>query len=82
MTRNSCPSCRLRFTRVTASHLAACPFCAQPLQSVPAADLLGYRLLSIEPLLAQEPAGVQRLDADAADAAERLRARPRPRADA
>ena len=75
MTRSSCPTCRLRFTRVTASHLASCPFCAQPLQAVPAGDVLGYRLLSIEPLLAQEPAAVARLDA-AADAAAAHHPRP------
>jgi len=62
MTRSSCPTCRLRFTRVTAAHLSACPFCAQPLQAEPAAAMLGYRLLSIEPLLMADPVGLQALD--------------------
>jgi hypothetical protein len=77
MTRSSCPTCRLRFTRVTAAHLAACPFCAQPLQDDPAADVLGYRLLSIEPLLTEEPAALKALDGvpptDLRDAAARRR---------
>jgi hypothetical protein len=56
MTRSSCPTCRLRFSRETAAHLAACPFCAQPLQNLAATDVLGFRLLSVEPLLGDDPA--------------------------
>jgi hypothetical protein len=49
---------------VTVTHLASCPFCAQPLECVPAAEALGYRLLSIEPLLVGEP-DLTNLDLDA-----------------
>jgi hypothetical protein len=62
MIRSSCPTCRLRFTRATAARLASCPFCAKPLQNEPAADVLGYRLLSIEPLLGPEPDALATLD--------------------
>jgi hypothetical protein len=55
MTRSACPTCRLRFSRVTAAHLAACPFCAGPLQDLAPADVLGFRLLSLEPLLDDTP---------------------------
>jgi hypothetical protein len=55
MTRSACPTCRLRFSRVTAAHLAACPFCAGPVQDLAPADLLGFRLLALEPLLEDEP---------------------------
>jgi hypothetical protein len=55
MTRSACPTCRLRFSRVTAAHLAACPFCAGPVQDLAPADLLGFRLLALEPLLDDEP---------------------------
>jgi hypothetical protein len=81
MTRSSCPTCRVRFTRVTAAHLAACPFCAQPLQTEPAAAVLGYRLLSIEPLLTQEPDALRTLDVVAAAELQKAGER-RHRADA
>jgi hypothetical protein len=61
MTRSTCPTCRLRFSQQTAVHLAACPFCAQPLQMLAAADTLGFRLLSVDPLVTDEPAVAQSL---------------------
>jgi hypothetical protein len=61
MTRSTCPTCRLRFSQQTAVHLAACPFCAQPLQMLAAADTLGFRLLSVDPLMTDEPAVAQSL---------------------
>ena len=61
MTRSTCPTCRLRFSQQTAVHLAACPFCAQPLQMLAAADTLGFRLLSVDPLVSDEPAVAQSL---------------------
>jgi hypothetical protein len=50
MTRSCCPSCRLRFSRATASHLTACPFCAQPLHDVAPAAVLGYKLIAVDVL--------------------------------
>jgi hypothetical protein len=55
MTRSCCPSCRLRFSRATAAHLVACPFCAAALQDLSASDLLGFRLIALDPLLADDP---------------------------
>jgi hypothetical protein len=54
MTRSCCPSCRLRFSRATAAHVVACPFCAAPLQDLPAAALLGFRLIALDALLADD----------------------------
>jgi hypothetical protein len=45
MTRSCCSACRLRFSRGS-SALASCPFCAGPLQAVPAAALVGYKLIA------------------------------------
>jgi hypothetical protein len=59
MTRSCCPTCRLRFSRATAVHLTACPFCAQPLQDQSAAVVLGYKLIGNDTLLADEPAGAE-----------------------
>jgi hypothetical protein len=56
MTRSCCPTCRLRFSRATAVHLTACPFCAQPLQDQPVTALLGFKLIANDALLADEPA--------------------------
>jgi hypothetical protein len=55
MTRSCCPSCRLRFSRATAVHLVACPFCAAALQDLAPAALLGYRLIALDGLLADDP---------------------------
>jgi hypothetical protein len=55
MTQSCCPSCRLRFSRATAAHLAACPFCAVPLQNLRADAALGFRLLAIDGLVDEEP---------------------------
>jgi hypothetical protein len=49
VTRACCPACRLRFSRATAVHLAACPFCGEPLATLAAASALGFRLMTIEP---------------------------------
>jgi hypothetical protein len=54
MTRSCCPSCRLRFSRATASHLAACPFCATALQDLAPSALLGFRLIALDALLAED----------------------------
>ena len=54
MTRSCCPSCRLRFSRATASHLAACPFCATALQDLAPSALLGFRLVALDALLADD----------------------------
>lgn len=45
MTRSCCPACRFRFARES-SALASCPFCAGPLQALPAQALVGYRLIA------------------------------------
>jgi hypothetical protein len=46
MTHVSCPSCRLRFTPVTAARLSACPACDRPLEAVASAErVLGFRLV-------------------------------------
>lgn len=55
MTQSCCPSCRLRFSRMTAAHLVACPFCAVPLQNLSADAALGFRLLAMDGLAADEP---------------------------
>jgi hypothetical protein len=54
MTRSCCPSCRLRFSPATATHLRSCPFCAGPVQLLPASALLGFGLVAIDPLLDDE----------------------------
>jgi hypothetical protein len=56
MTRSCCPSCRLRFSRATAAHLVACPFCAAALQDLSPSALLGFRLIALDGLLADDPA--------------------------
>jgi hypothetical protein len=50
MTQSCCPTCRLRFSRVTAAHLVTCPFCAVTLTSLPADAALGFRLLAMDGL--------------------------------
>jgi hypothetical protein len=54
MARSCCPSCRLRFSRATASHLVACPFCATALQELAPSALLGFRLIALDELLADD----------------------------
>ena len=54
MTRSCCPSCRLRFSRATASHLAACPFCATALQDLAPSAVLGFRLIALDALLVDD----------------------------
>lgn len=44
MTRLCCPSCRLRFPRVSAAYLVSCPRCTQALEPIAAQDALGYQL--------------------------------------
>ncbi len=45
MTHVSCPSCRLRFARTLAAHLAECPLCGSLLdRSTEAESMLGYWL--------------------------------------
>jgi hypothetical protein len=55
MTQSCCPSCRLRFSRMTAAHLVACPFCAVPLQTLRADAALGFRLLAMDGLAVDDP---------------------------
>jgi hypothetical protein len=56
VTRTCCPSCRLRFSTATAAHLETCPFCAGPLdQRLPDA-VLGFKLMAMDGLAADEPA--------------------------
>ncbi|MCW3001790.1 MAG: hypothetical protein JWQ20_1088 [Conexibacter sp.] len=59
MTRSCCPSCRLRFSRQTASHLVACPFCAQPLDQLPAAAAIGFKLIAVDVLAGRDIAEEQ-----------------------
>jgi hypothetical protein len=54
MTRSCCPSCRLRFSRATAAHLVACPFCAAALQDLSPTAVLGFRLIAHD-ALADDP---------------------------
>ena len=49
MTRTCCPACRLRFTTATASGLADCPTCGEPLSSASSAELVGFSLWLEEP---------------------------------
>lgn len=56
MTRSCCPSCRLRFSPQTAAQLRSCPFCAGPVHLLPASAVLGFSLVAIEPLLAEDHA--------------------------
>ena len=56
MTRSCCPSCRLRFSRATAAHLKACPFCAQPLDQLPASQALGFKRIAVDGLVSAEAA--------------------------
>lgn len=51
MTRSCCPSCRLRFSRATATHLRSCPFCAGPIDLLPASAVVGFSLVAMDPLL-------------------------------
>lgn len=53
MISTSCPTCRLRFS-ATGATLASCPFCAGPLQAVPASALLGYKLIAFDALVLDE----------------------------
>jgi hypothetical protein len=59
MTRSCCPPCRLRFSRATAASLTACPFCAGPIQQLPASAAVGLKLVAVDPLLDDEPAIAQ-----------------------
>jgi hypothetical protein len=58
MTRSCCPSCRLRFSRATAAHLKACPFCAQPLDELPASAALGFKRIAVDGLVSTEAAAI------------------------
>lgn len=48
MTRVSCPSCRMRFARETATHITACPVCGGRLARISADGALGLRLFTAE----------------------------------
>jgi hypothetical protein len=50
MTRTCCSACRLRFSRAS-SALVSCPFCAGPLQTLPATALVGYQLVASDDLM-------------------------------
>jgi hypothetical protein len=55
MTHVSCSSCRLRFGRALAAHLAECPLCGSPLdRSTEAEPMLGYWLFDAD---SSEPQG-------------------------
>jgi hypothetical protein len=56
MTRSCCRTCRLRFSAATAAELTACPFCDQPLEQLPAATTMGFRLLAVDALAADDAA--------------------------
>jgi len=58
MTRSCCPTCRLRFSRATAAQLGRCPFCGQPSRDASAAEVLGFRLMAIDPLVAPDATAV------------------------
>jgi hypothetical protein len=45
MTHATCPSCRLRFSRISAATTTTCPFCSGPMAEAPARDVLGHRLI-------------------------------------
>ena len=48
MTRLSCPSCRLRFTRAATATVTTCPDCGRDLEAVESAEaMLGFRLFTI-----------------------------------
>jgi hypothetical protein len=55
MTRSCCPSCRLRFSRATATTLRHCPFCAGPVEQVAATAVMGFRLVAVDDLMVDEP---------------------------
>ena len=59
MTRSCCPSCRLRFSRATAAHLVACPFCARPLDQLAASQALGFKRIAVEGLATADPVEAQ-----------------------
>jgi hypothetical protein len=59
MTRSCCPTCRLRFSRATAAHLVACPFCAQPLDLLPASAALGCKRIAVDGLASPDPLEAQ-----------------------
>ena len=47
MTRLSCPSCRLRFSRAATATLTTCPECGQDLEAVDSAEAtLGFGLFA------------------------------------
>jgi hypothetical protein len=49
MIHSVCPSCKLRFTPVTAASLAACPSCGDPLQKLSELDgAVGLRLFRLQ----------------------------------
>lgn len=50
MTRSCCPGCRLRFSQATAASLRVCPFCAEPIQQLPASAVMGLKLVAIDAL--------------------------------
>jgi hypothetical protein len=57
MTQACCPSCRLRFSRVAALSLEACPRCAQPVHWIfNSQDALGYPLFDISDPSREMPA--------------------------
>jgi hypothetical protein len=78
MTRSCCPTCRLRYSRTTAAHFTACPFCAQPLQDLPVAAVLGYKLIANDALLADESASDVALSVALPRPEDDDRRRPRP----
>jgi len=59
MKRLCCPGCRLRFTRVEARYLAACPECGLLPKPVDNSEsLIGFRLLTPQGTPEQMPAAV------------------------
>ncbi len=49
MTHLCCPSCRLRFERAAAAHLADCPHCGGTLTRLPGAHwVIGFRLAHVD----------------------------------
>ena len=50
MTHACCPDCRLRVIAASPGDAPPCPECGQPMVKAPAAESMGCRLVTAEPL--------------------------------
>ena len=50
MTHACCPDCRLRVIAAVPGDAPSCPECGRPMVSAPAAESIGCRLVTAEPL--------------------------------